>query len=461
MAGTRRDFLRQIGCGALTATAALTGARDLMVMNALAAAAAPADYKALVCVFLFGGNDANNTVIPVDDYASYSAARGNLAVASTQLLTISPPSARATFGLHPNLTRLRALWHSHRLAVVANVGPLVAPMTRSEYLNKTVPRPSQLFSHSDQQGEWQSGSASGSLPTGWGGRLADALQTSPGGFPTVASIGSLTLFSLGTKSNPVSISPAPTSLRQALAFQRNGDTPAGSAFQQILASGASQGSPLLVQAAADVGAQLIANGQALTTDPTLATAFPNTSLGNQLKQAAKLMVLRDALGLKRQIFFCSLGGFDTHVSQGVTSGSQPDLLTQVSQALGAFYDATVELGIASQVTTFTLSDFSRTLKPAGSGTSAGSDHAWGSHHFVIGDAVAGGDFYGSFPTLALNGPDDADSGPSARGRFIPTTAADQYGATLALWLGVSARDLPTVFPNIGRFATPNLGFMLG
>lgn len=461
MTTTRRDFLREIGCGALTATAVLTGARDLFVMNALAAASGPTDYKALVCVFLFGGNDANNTVIPVDDYASYSAARGNLAVPSAQLLAISVPSAGATFGLHPNLTRLRALWQANRLAVVANVGPLAAPTTRTQYLNKTVPRPYQLFSHSDQQAAWQSGSATGAIPTGWGGRLADVIGASASGFPTVASIGSLTLFSLGTKTSPVSIPSAPTALNQALALQRSGDSAAASAFRQLLSQDTADGSPLLVQAAADVGLQLLANGQALTTDPQIATAFPNTTLGNQLKQAAKLIALRDQLGLKRQIFFCSQGGFDTHVSQGVTSGSQPDLLTQLSQAIGAFYDATVELGVASQVTTFTLSDFSRTLKPAGSGGAAGSDHAWGSHHFVIGDAVAGGDFYGTFPTLALNGPNDADSGSGARGRWIPTTAVDQYAATLALWLGVAPSDLPAVLPNIGRFAAPNLGFMLG
>ena len=152
---------------------------------------------------------------------------------------------------------------------------------------------------------------------------------------------------------------------------------------------------------------------------------------------------------------------DTHVSQGVTSGTQPDLLTQLGAAIGALYDATVELGIASQVTTFTLSDFSRTLIPAGSAGAAGSDHAWGSHHFVIGDAVAGRDFYGTFPTLAPHGPNDSDSGANARGRFIPTIAVDQYAATLALWFGVSPGDLPTVLPNIGRFATPNLGFLLG
>jgi len=225
--------------------------------------------------------------------------------------------------------------------------------------------------------------------------------------------------------------------------------------------GATASSPLLVQAAADVGTKLVEDSLALTTDPPLATTFPGTSLGNQLRQAAKLMALRGPLNLRRQIFFCSLGGFDTHTNQGVTGGGQPDLLDTLNDAMGAFYDATVELGIAARVTTFTLSDFSRTLAPAGAGGAAGSDHAWGSHHFVMGDAVAGGDFYGDFPALALNGPNDADNGSGARGRFIPTTAVDQFAATLALWFGVSPTDLPLVVPNIGRFATPNLGFMTG
>jgi len=459
MTTTRRDFLREIGCGALTATAILTGARDLMVMNALAAAAAPTDYKALVCIFLFGGNDANNTVIPVDGYADYAATRGALAVPKEQLLSISVPSTGATFGFHPSLTRLHNLWQAHRLAVVTNVGPLAAPLTRQQYLNNTGPKPYQLFSHSDQQTEWQSGYATRPIPTGWGGRLADVVQASSSGFPTAASLAGLTLFSLGARTSPVTVPPAPTPLPQALVLQRPGDMTAGSSFRQVLALGAAPSSPLLVQEAADVGTRLLANSQALNTDPSIATPFPNTSLGNQLKQAAKLMALRDSLGLKRQIFFCSLGGFDTHSSQGVTGGTQPDLLTMVSDAMGAFYDATVELGIASQVTAFTMSDFSRTLKPAGSGGAVGSDHAWGSHHFVMGGAVAGGDFYGTFPTLALNGPNDADSGTGARGRWIPTVAVDQYAATLALWFGVSPTDLPTVFPNIGRFAMPNLSFL--
>ena len=461
MRKSRRDFLRDIGCGALTATAIVTGARDLMVMNALAAASTPADYKALVCIFLFGGNDANNTVVPVDGYADYAATRGALTIPKAQLLAVSVPSEGATFGLHPSLTRLHGLWQAGRVAVVTNVGPLVAPTTRAEYLGKTVPKPYQLFSHSDQQGEWQSGYANGPIPTGWGGRIADVVQASTSGFPTVASLAGLTLFSVGAKSSPVSVPPAPTALSRALALQRTGDTAANSTFRQLLGQGLAATAPILVQEAADVGARLVADGLALTQDPPIATVFPNTSLGNQLKQAAKLMALRGALGLHRQIFFCSIGGFDTHTNQGTTAGTQPDLLATLNDAMGAFYDATVELGIASQVTTFTLSDFSRTLKPAGIGGSPGSDHAWGSHHFVLGGAVAGGDFYGTFPVLVPNGPNDADSGSGARGRWIPTTAVDQYAATLALWFGVSASDLPTVVPNIGRFSPVNLPFMTG
>ena len=204
MLKSRRDFLRDIGCGALTATAIVTGARDLMVMNALAAASTPADYKALVCIFLFGGNDANNVVVPVDGHAAYAAARGALTIPQAQLLPISVPSERATFGLHPGLTRLHGLWQAGRVAVVANVGPLVAPMTRAEYLGKTVPKPYQLFSHADQQGEWQSSYAIGPIPTGWGGRIADVVQASASGFPTMASLAGLTLFTAGAKTSPVS-----------------------------------------------------------------------------------------------------------------------------------------------------------------------------------------------------------------------------------------------------------------
>ncbi len=388
MTSTRRQFLREIGCGALTSTALLTGAQHLLAMNALAAPAST-DYKALVCVFLFGGNDANNTVIPLDGYAGYAAARGALTIPKELLLPLSVPSAGAAFGFHPSLTRLHSLWQAGRLAVVANVGPLIAPLTRDQYRSNGGAKPYQLFSHSDQQAEWQSSYANGPIPTGWGGRVADVAQDSTSGFPTIASLGGLTLFTLGSKTSPVSLPPAPTPLNQALRFQRPGDSAEGSAYRQLLSLGLDGHSPILVREAADAGSRLIANSLALTADPPLATEFPPSSLGGQLKQAAKLMALSGQLGLSRQIFFCSIGGFDTHTSQGAVTGAQAGLLTTLSDALGALYDATVELGITSQVTTFTMSDFSRTLKPGGSGVGAGSDHAWGGHHFVLGRAVAG------------------------------------------------------------------------
>ena len=220
----------------------------------------------------------------------------------------------------------------------------------------------------------------------------------------------------------------------------------------------------LVDNSQDTTQQALDIGLALSTDPTITTVFPNTGLGNQLRQVAKVMKLNQtssALGLNRQIFFTQIGGFDTHTGE---VGSQASLLREMNDAMGAFYNATLELAIADRVTTFTLSDFGRTLQPSGSGGGVGTDHGWGAHHFVMGGAVKGGNFYGAvtpgsngtvFPTVALPSPVDTDN----RGRWIPSVAVDQYGATLASWLGVAPGDLATVFPNIGRFATTNLGFM--
>jgi len=307
MTRTRREFLREIGCGALTTTALLTGAQHLLAMNALAAPEG-ADYKALVCIFMFGGNDANNTVIPLDGYADYAAVRGALTIPKDLLLPISVPSHGAAFGFHPSLARAHALWEAGCLAVVANVGPLAAPLTRDQYRSNGAPKPYQLFSHSDQQAEWQSSYANGPIPTGWGGRVADVAQDSTSGFPTIASLGGLTLFTLGSKTSPVSLPPAPTPLNQALRLQRAGDVLEGSAYRQLLSLGLDTDSPILVREAADAGSRLIANSLALTADPPLATEFPGTPLGGQLKQAAKLMALSSQLGLRRQIFFCSIGG---------------------------------------------------------------------------------------------------------------------------------------------------------
>lgn len=459
MRQSRREFLQSIGCGFLSTAAALAGVERLFLVNAVAGPSAPDDYKALVCLFMFGGNDSNNTVVPIDGYGDYSRVRGSLAIPPEQLLPITPPGDGRTFGLHPSLDRLHALWAQEKVAIVTNVGPLIEPLTRDRFIARTGQIPYQLFSHSDQQSEWQTAYANGPYPTGWGGRTADATQDTATGFPTILSVAGVTIFSSGEQTSPLVLPPAPTPLNRALLLKRPGDAASGSALRTLLALGDAAEAPALVRDVAEINARAIQNSLALTYDPVVNTVFPATALGNQLRQIAKLIRFSGTLGVRRQIYFCSLGGFDTHANQGASTGTQATLLKTVSDALGAFHDAIDELAVAPQVTVFTMSDFSRTFKPAGSGAGVGTDHAWGSHQLVMGDAVAGADFYGHFPTLALGGPDDTDEGSAARGRWIPTTAVDQYGATLATWFGVPAGELPMVFPNIGRFDAPDLGFM--
>jgi len=461
---TRREFLLQScqACAgyALGAAAFAAGLDRFALINAFAQGPS---YRALVCVFLAGGNDGNNTVVPLGstDYQAYATARSGsgLVIPSGDLLRIAAPSA-GEFGLHPSLAGIRNLWADGQAAVVCNVGPLVQPMTRASYLSGA-PRPYQLFSHSDQIAQWQSAVADRVSPTGWGGRAADRFQPHPSGFPMVTAI-SGGLFTRGQATAPLSIAAAPTPLNQVLVL--NGfSTIAGDAarrtsmdFLRTVDTGNAvvRSTSGTVQSALDIG-------RLLNTDVTLATPFPNTTLGNQMRQIAKVIKLNSSsLRLDRQIFFCQLGGFDTHQGQVAT---QANLLAQVDGAIAAFYAATVELGVAEQVTTFTLSDFGRTLQPAGSGGGVvGTDHAWGNHHFVVGGAVRGGDFYGRpgptgslFPALQLGGPSDTDN----RGRWIPTVAVEQYAATLASWYGVPAADLPLVFPNIGRFDGATLPFM--
>jgi uncharacterized protein (DUF1501 family) len=430
------------------------------------------DYKALVCVFLAGGNDGNNTLIPIDgvsNYSLYSAARSTngLAIAQNQLRQIS--TSYGHFGLHPNMPEMQTLFNQGSLAIVCNVGPLVAPMTRQQYQNGSVQKPYQLFSHSDQVNEWQTSAANTHSPTGWGGRVADLFPPSSSGFPLITSIAGSQIFAIGRSTYPLVVSPAPTALNQILVLSGFGTAADEMARRRAFDYFRSiDRSPTLINAAASVTDQALQISAALSSDPTLATVFPNTTLGNQLKQVAKIMKANQTLpllGLSRQAFFCQVGGFDTHQQE---IGNQGNLLTQVSQAMAAFYNATVELGINAQVTTFTMSDFGRTLQPSGSGAgSVGSDHGWGNHHLVMGDAVYGGDLYGvpgsngsPFPTLILNGgsPDDTDT----RGRWIPTSSVEQYAATLASWFGVGESDIPNIFPLIGNFSpnmAPYLGFM--
>ncbi|HTS27934.1 MAG TPA: DUF1501 domain-containing protein [Bryobacteraceae bacterium] len=451
---SRRDLVRYGACGLLGRAAFLSGFERFSVIGAMAAPTAPAGYKALVCIFLFGGNDANNTVVSIDNYAAYAAKRANLAIAQADLLPISPAGG-GHYGLHPSMTRLQALFQqgASPLAVVCNVGTLTAPLDKSGYLSGAS-RPYQLFSHSDQQNQWQSSISSQDSSNGWGGRMADATQASSTGFPTICSVAGVSIFTVGSSTQPIAIAPAPTPLNQTLALVHP-----DSAVQQILtADQNTQNNPsLLAGAAGKISQFALQNSALLNSNPVLKTTFPSTPLGDQLAQVAKVITLSSSLGLQRQIFFCSLGGFDTHTTQLVNQGN---LLTQLSDAMAAFYAETVAHGVSRQVTTFTLSDFSRTFVPAGAASNVvGSDHAWGSHHFILGDSVMGGKFYGAFPDLNVGGNQDTDTGSGARGRWIPTTSVDEYAATLAQWWGLPASDLTTVFPNIGRFATNNLGFL--
>ena len=478
MASSRRDFLRGVGCTLLTRAAVCAGAERLLTMNALAGSAATdaSGYRALVCIFMFGGNDSNNVIIPYDGYGDpggYGELRGGTGIGIPQvdLLQVAPPSAGARFGLHPALgnqfngSSLYDLWGQGKVSAVVNVGTLIQPATRQDYQAGRF-RPYQLFSHSDQQTEWQTSVANSPYPTGWAGRAADVFGIDPSGFPTIASLSGVTIFSSGAATRPIVLPDSNTTLANALRLRRLTDAQSGSALNDLLAIDSGSGAATLTRDAASVTAQAIANSQALQQGGDVATMFPDTGLGRQLKQVARLIKLAPALGIGRQIFFCSIGGFDTHNSQNPNAdplnfgAGQPSLLNQVSQGMAAFYACVSgELGVGSQVTTFTESDFSRTFKPGGQGTATGTDHAWGSHQFVMGDAVAGGNFFGTYPTLALDGPNDADSGSGARGRWIPTTGVDQYAATLATWFGVASSDLPTVVPNIGNFTPRDLGFM--
>src|SRR5277367_3887209 len=447
MGVNRRSFIKY---ASLAAAGNAAGLRPFGALNSLAQGAT--GYKALVCVFLFGGNDANNTLVQFDTagYASYSTIRGPLALPQSSLIQLAQAP---NFALNSNLPDIAKLFDSKNAALVTNVGTLVTPLTKTQYQASGAVVPTNLFSHPDQQLEWQNASQSGSTATGWAGRIADTLTTSynaGGTVPMITSVAGDTLFCNGAASTPVSVSPG--NLGGASCNEGATECAAQQATAQALLqfdSGLS-----LVQADNTITNNAYNYAQLLTAAtaslPALQTVFPTGSgLAAQLQQIAQIIQVRAALGVSRQIFFAGIGNFDTHADQLPLQGA---LLAAISPALAAFYQATQELGVQNNVTTFTMSDFSRTFQP---NSNTGSDHAWGSHHFVIGGAVKGGQMYGKFPTLALGGPDDSGS----NGRWVPTTGSVQYAATLAQWFGVSTAQLPTIFPNIGSFSTTNLGFV--
>ena len=479
---TRRDFIRQASCAAVGTLALSNTIRDLRLINSAIAANNVSGYKALVCIFLSGGNDANNWVVPTDatTYNQYSDIRANLALPQSSLLPLYNAGTSGSlyssdghnYGFHPSCPELQTLFGEDKLAVLFNVGTLVRPTTRSQYLaNTKFYTPPQLFSHSDQVTQWQTSIPDAPPTTGWGGRISDLLDASAntnGSISMSVSVNGANTFEVGNLISQYQVSTTG-------AVTLSGPTGARlNAMKNILGL---TDSNLQRTAYADVVENAIKVGGDLNTaiaptvlDSFWTVPFPNTTLGNQLKMVARLIQARGnqapsaaasgKFNMNRQIFFCGVGGYDTHTSQVSVNGTdQPTnvngahfkLLDEVSACMFAFQRAMEQLAVGDKVTTFTASDFSRTLPT----NSQGSDHGWGSHHVIMGAAVKGGQTYGKLPTFAINGPDD-----TGLGRWIPSLAVDQYSATLAKWFGVDATSMSGIFPNLSRFATSDLGFML-
>jgi uncharacterized protein (DUF1501 family) len=426
-------------------------------LSALAQATTGNDYRALVCLFMFGGNDSNNLLIPYEpaDHSRYAAARSNLALQRDTLLPISPSNTQGVrYALHPSMTGLAGLFNGTtavpvpKAALVANAGPLLVPTSKAQWDARSVPLPDNLFSHSDQQSQWQA--ALYERPTnGWGGRLTERLvsDTSINRGYSVLSVTGGNLWETGDRT----LSAYKVSANGKFGFdfyQPTGTDPLSIAITETLADTHQH---LFEQGFVDVMGRSIEVQRVLSQaleGSTLTTVFPDTGLGNQLRMVARLIAARDKLGLKKQCFFCSIGGFDTHGEDQLTR--QSELLGEISAAVTAFYAATVELSVANNVTTFTASDFGRTFTSNG----RGSDHGWGAHHLVVGGAVQGGKLFGQFPNQTVRGPDDS----GGQGNWIPTTSTEAYAATLGRWFGADDAVLAQVFPRLQYF-NGNVGFL--
>jgi uncharacterized protein (DUF1501 family) len=477
----RRGFIRQAACAALGAGALSSAIGDLRFINAAMAQSAISDYKALVCIFLSGGNDSNNLIIPTipSEYADYAAIRTDiLALPISGAPSVAIPLSSLSsdgheYGLHPACPELATLFHENKVAALFNTGTLVFPMTRAQYRSGILERPPQLFSHSDQVTQWQTSIPDRPPLTGWGGRCADLLASAQPDAPIslAITVAGANTFEVGNIVSQYSVTTSGAV---------NLSSVSGARLQALTNVLALPHPNLQAQAYADVGEHAIQTGAQLNAaiqatsaasywnvpfpttvvSPTSGLSF-NSSLASQLRMIARLIEAGSrsrasgGFGMKRQIFFCQVGGYDTHSGQTsgpgqTTIGSHSNLLAELSQGMHAFQRAMEQLGLSNNVTTFTASDFGRTFPANGEG----SDHGWGAHHLIMGGAVNGRRTYGRFPVLAVNGPDDTSTG-----RWIPTTAIDQYFATLATWFGVDSSNLSTVFPNLNRFETVNLGFV--
>lgn len=455
---SRREFLKK--CCTLGAAGAAAHITRFGLMTANAQTGTP--YKGLVCIFMNGGNDSNNMIVPLNTnaalhpatIAAYTAARGAIAIPQANLLPVT--GGALPYGLHPALTNIRNLYTAGRAAAILNVGTLVGPMTVAQAKSNTPPfaNPRNLYSHSDQTQQWHTANPTAGGGTGWGGRITDAIGLGTP-FPVGVSVSGNSSLLTGVQTGGVTI--APGSNFGLTGFGTDAASTARfAAMQQILTF--DSGVQLIASSAGVLGKAVtsaVEINRALTGGTPVTTVFPNSGLGQQLRQVANIMKVRAALGMDRQIFFASIGGFDNHSN---LLNDQQGLLATIDAAVGAFQAALVELAIEQSVVTFTESEFNRTMNSNGT---AGSDHAWGGHHFIIGGPVIGNNVYGTLPNPALGGPSDMGN----RGLWLPTLSLDQYGATLASWFGVPDAALtgtPTaVFPNLVNFPVANrkLGFL--
>lgn len=514
---TRRDFLRQSACASLGVTGLVNALAQMRLMTAAMAQDVPdTGYKALVCLFLNGGHDSNNLLVPAGDplvdplRADYQTGRGVLSLPAAGLHPLTLPATTKAFlrhhgsalpamGLHPNAGALAQLFNDKKLALVSNVGTLAFPVaSRAEYSSGAVPLPTQLFSHSDQQTQWQSSISDKPFTSGWGGRASDLLHSSynrnTSKVSMSISLAGINSFQVGTSGQVTQYVVQSTGTVPLSGFSNVSDATDNNPYDGAVGPNGylmdrDQGRRL--RAFEDIMRLTHANlheeeynrvvararategtvGAALTAAATSGvdfnaifdTAGATTSLGSQLKMIAKLIAGRTALGNNRQIFFCQVGGYDTHQTLLTSHGN---LVKELNNSLKAFHDVLQALGVFNDVVTFTASDFNRTLTPNNTDASkAGSDHAWGSHTMVMGGAVKGGDLYGHFPSLKTGAVTGSLDAGSSRGRWIPGTSVDQYSSVLATWMGARSSELGAIFPNLNRFDNPftvdsaNLAFL--
>lgn len=462
-APTRRQFLGRASCAAVSTVPVLNTLLNLAAAEQVSAVTAPAqsEYRALVCLFLSGGNDSFNMLVPREPaaYAEYEATRSNLALAPAQLIDIHPVGL-PDFAVHAAMPEVAALFEAGNAAFVANVGTLIEPVqNRAQVAAQSKLLPLGLYSHSDQIEQWQTSLPHQRSGIGWAGRMADLLQdlNANQAVPMNLSLDGSNIWQTGDHVAEYSITPNGAVALSNYKYDWQANDASAQAFSQGVDSLlAQQYSNVLMQTfnARKKSALDAYNSFATASAPALpaGVTFPATYLGARLQMVARAIQGRNTLGATRQTFFLNWGGWDHH--SGVL-GYQAAMLPQVSAAIGAFYSALEAMGVQDQVTLFTASDFGRTLTSNGQG----SDHAWGGNQLVVGGSVIGQRLYGSYPSLAVNPSSGPETNPldTGQGRMIPTTSCDAFFAELALWLGVPAGDLPLILPNLGHFYSPGSG----